>query len=178
MCRGWVSEPRLPGVVDETRDLPPHLQGVLRETSYHGGTQWGHSPPDGRAQGVRGRKGEGLPPGSPSSPHLTDPRCLGLSTSSGKDAGVFSGRCITRREILSSVCSEASLVCVPVCVHGEGHAYCLHLLMEDSRPSPGSAVNGFYKQLLIKKRLSSKQFMFLKELMHFPMRTVLFNINP
>ena len=164
--------------MDETRDLPPHLQGVLRETSYHGGTQWGHSPPASRAQGARGRSGEGLLPGSPSSPRLTDPRCLGLSTSSGKDAGVFSGRRITRREILSSVCSEASLVCVPVCVHGEGHASCLHLLMEYSRPSPGSAVNGFYKQLLIKKRLSSKQFMFLKELMHFPMRTILFNINP
>ena len=53
-----------------------------------------------------------------------------------------------------------------------------HLLVEDSRPSLESAVNGFYKQLLTEKRLSSKQCTFLKELVHFPMRMVLFNVSP
>lgn len=82
-----------------------------------------------------------------------------------------------QRNPLQRLLGSISRVCA--CVHPRGgHASCLHLLMEDSRPSPGSAVNGFYKQLLIKKRLSSKQLMFLKELMHFPMRTVLFNVNP
>ena len=172
--QGWVSEPCLPGAVDETRDLSPHLQGVLGETRYHGVTQQGHSPPASR--GSRGhRAGRSLPSGSPSSPHLTDPACLGLSTSR------WEGRRRVLREMLHPQRNPLQRLLGNVscmCVHRERHMSRPHLLVEDSRPSLESAVNGFYKQLLTEKRLSSKQCTFLKELVHFPMRMVLFNVSP
>lgn len=139
--QGRVSEPRLQGAADETRDLSPHLQGVLGETRYHGVTQRGHSPPAGR--GSRGhRAGRSLPSGSPSSPHLTDPACLGLSTSRWEGRRhVLREMLYPQRNPLQRLLGNVSRVCV----RGEGHMSHPHLLMEDSRPSLESAVNGFYK---------------------------------
>ena len=111
--RGWVSEPCLPGAVDETRDLPPHLQGVLRETSYHGVTQWGHSPPAGRGRGGPGAAGRGgaCRLEAPPAPTSQISRVWASPPAGGKDSDVFSGRRFTPGEILSRVCSEMSLAC-------------------------------------------------------------------
>lgn len=114
---GQVSEPRLPGTVDETRDLPSHLQGVLRETSYHGVTQWGHSPPASRGRGGPGAAARGGACRLEAPPAPTSQiSCVWASPpAGGKDTDVFSVRCFTPREILSRVCSETSLACAYVC---------------------------------------------------------------